>query len=165
MTSQLKGLFALQSKKDLLKKLEHDFARLKNNPLDQYAAFDFFVTAYHLLDWVYPDSESGQNTDRRKDIESTNALLRVCSHLANGAKHFVAMARKHDSVQDAVVQKGAFQADAFDPEAFQTDKLTIQLQGAEATELGCEFIECVRLASKILKYWQGELASDSLPKG
>jgi len=38
----------LQTPKNLLDKLQFDFARIKANPLDVYAAFDFFVTAEHV---------------------------------------------------------------------------------------------------------------------
>ncbi len=41
--------------KYLLRKLEHDYARVQRNPRDTYAAFDFFVTAEHMVDWVSPE--------------------------------------------------------------------------------------------------------------
>jgi len=82
-----KGLFRLQTPPDLLSKLRHDFGRLEKDPLDEYAAFDFFVTAYHLLDWIYPDAEDVHNRDIRRQVEQDNALLQVCSHIANGSKH------------------------------------------------------------------------------
>jgi hypothetical protein len=48
-----KGIFALRTAKDLFGKLEHDLVRVKKNPADSYAAFDFFVTAFHLKEWKY----------------------------------------------------------------------------------------------------------------
>lgn len=50
----MEGVFSLKTPKDLLGKLQHDYERLKANRLDTYAAFDFFVTSEHLLDWIYP---------------------------------------------------------------------------------------------------------------
>lgn len=49
-----KGLFRLETPRDLLGKLIHDYQRLQQAPDDAYAAFDFLVTAEHMLDWLYP---------------------------------------------------------------------------------------------------------------
>jgi hypothetical protein len=49
---QQTGFFELQSPLDLLNKMEADYARLSRNPLDTYAAFDFFVAAAHLPEWL-----------------------------------------------------------------------------------------------------------------
>jgi len=42
------GIFTLRTAKDLFGRLEHDFGRVKRNPTDSFAAFDFFVTAPSL---------------------------------------------------------------------------------------------------------------------
>ncbi|MEJ7605694.1 MAG: hypothetical protein WKF37_05380 [Bryobacteraceae bacterium] len=83
-----KGAFSLQCPEDLLKKLEHDLGRLHANPLDQYAAFDFVVTAEHMLDWVYPDHPQS-NWKRRAEERNNSKLLQITSHIASGAKHFI----------------------------------------------------------------------------
>ena len=150
--SPFKGLFRLQTPRDLLTKLRHDFSRLEKDPLDEYAAFDFFVTAYHLLDWIYPDAEDEHNRDIRRQVEQDNALLQVCSHIANGSKHFETT-RRHRSVQDAYYEHGAFDLNAFDQDAFQVDKLTIILQDEAAAQFG-ESLECLDLARKLLAFWE-----------
>ena len=33
----------------------HDLERMRGGPEDAYAAFDFFVTADHIVDWLLPD--------------------------------------------------------------------------------------------------------------
>ena len=54
--SQLDGILALRQPSDLLWKLEADLDRLKSaGPISQeaqYAAYDFFVTAEHLPEWL-----------------------------------------------------------------------------------------------------------------
>jgi hypothetical protein len=48
------GIFGLTSPRDLLDKLMYDFKRLKADEGQQamlYTAYDFFVTAYSLVDW------------------------------------------------------------------------------------------------------------------
>jgi hypothetical protein len=150
-SSQFKGLFDLQCPRDLLKKLAHDFERLKNSPCDQYAAFDFFVTARHIPDWFYPGEK---NRKKRQDLEKGSPLLHVCAHIGDGSKHFQATAAKHRSVQKTVVQEGAFDRGAFDSDAFQVDALIIHLEREAAEALGVEEIECVELARKVLSYWR-----------
>jgi hypothetical protein len=49
--SHVKGVFDLRSPEQLREKLEADFKRVLGDPLDSYAAFDFFVTAWHLVEW------------------------------------------------------------------------------------------------------------------
>jgi hypothetical protein len=148
---QFKGLFDLQSPQDLLKKLRHDLERLTNSPCDQYAAYDFFVTARHMPEWVYPGE---QNLKKRADLERSSPLLRVCAHIGDGSKHFQATAPKHRSVQRTAVQEGAFDRDALQPDAFQVDALIICFERDTAKALGIKEIDCVELARRVLDYWQ-----------
>lgn len=94
-----KGFFNLQTPQDLLQKLRHDFGRLKESPLDSYAAFDFLVTAYHMLEWRYP-GKSNNAKRRQMERDGKSKLLWVCSHLANGSKHF--QATRRDAVKDTI---------------------------------------------------------------
>src|SRR5687768_13797633 len=80
----MKGLVHLQSAHDLLAKLRHDYARLREAPNDPYVAYDFFATAEHLLDWVYPGSVGRATRMAERD---SHPILQVVSHLATGAKH------------------------------------------------------------------------------
>jgi hypothetical protein len=146
--NQFKGFFELKTPRALLTKLRHDYERLQRSPTDTYAAFDFFVTGYHILDWLYPNDR-----EKRKRKEQKETLLQVISHIANGAKHFEARAKQHQSVKDVRVQEGAFQQDAFQPNAFQVGQLIIQLDGKAASEFGAE-VECLALATRVLQYWE-----------
>ncbi len=51
----MEGLFSLKTPADLREKLRRDLAKLLDAPLDADAAFNFFITAEHMLDWVYPN--------------------------------------------------------------------------------------------------------------
>ena len=133
MATQPQGLFDLQGPRDLLEKLEHDFDRLKNSPRDEFAAFDFFVTARHLPDWLYPDAQEN-NWKKRADLLRNNPLLRVCAHIADGSKHF--QSSHHKSVQGTAVQQGAFDRNIFDPNLFHVDALRIHLEKQEAEAYG-----------------------------
>lgn len=83
------AFFDLQTPQDVLRKLRHDFGRLKESPVDSYAAFDFFVTAYHMLEWRYRDRNKPEERTQTYE-KKENWFLPVCRQLANGAKHFQA---------------------------------------------------------------------------
>ena len=146
--STFAGLFSLRTPRDLLRKLEHDYERILQTPTDPYAAFDFFVTAEHMVDWLHPNSEPDRRT-----LRQSSTLLQVCSHVANGSKHFVALAKHHDSVKDTKTEEAAFQHGAFHANAFQVGRLLVELQGKPAQVLG-RYVEVTELASKVLDYWK-----------
>ena len=135
----------LQTPKNLLAKLQFDFARIESNPLDVYAAFDFFVTAEHLPDWVGV-----------KSIKSREPLLKVVSHIANGAKHFRATDPKHNSVEDVHVREGVFQSDVFQSDAFDVGDLVVELKGDEVKLFGSE-ISVRILAQMVIEYWAEQI--------
>jgi len=88
------GMFELTTARQLLEKAEHDLARLRASPLDAYAAFDLFVTARHIPEWLFPDDDSKSQALFKQHVE-----LRICRHIADGAKHFVAKDKRHHQVK------------------------------------------------------------------
>jgi len=152
--SGFEGFFVLKGPADLLEKLRHDVSRVRQNPVDAYAAFDFFVTAEHLLDWKYPDVGGKANIRTRSNLRKTEPLLRVTSHLANGAKHFKTIDARHTSVDDVHVHAGGFDSAAFDSAAFDAGgRLVVNLAGDDAKVLGSE-ISVLELAEAVLAYWE-----------
>ena len=148
--SQFKGFFDLQEPADLLTKLEYDYNRLLSSSNKRvYAAFDFFITGYHMLDWVYPGDE---NINKRKSEENKYILLQVCSHIANGVKHFQATRPQHNSISHADHMDSSFQLDASQTDSFQTGYF-VELTGDAAKCLGTQ-ITCEALAEKVLEFWQ-----------
>jgi hypothetical protein len=101
-----------------------------------------------MLDWLYPN-----DSQKRKDLRDKNVVLQVCSHIANGSKHFVASDKRHVYVKDARKHEGAFQRDAFQSDAFEVPRLQIDLQGKAAQVLG-ESIDAFELAGKLLDFWK-----------
>lgn len=143
-----KGFFDLQTPVDLLQKLRHDFGRLKESPVDSYTAFDFFVTAYHMLEWRHPDNAKRRQMER----DGKSKLLWVCSHLANGSKHF--QATRRDAVKDTIVHEGPFD-DAF-ADAFDVSELRVELDGEAACEFGPS-IGVLPLADKVVHFWEAHV--------
>jgi hypothetical protein len=56
--STMPGALHLKTPRDLFANLGHDLEQLKQRPDDPYAAFNFFVTAEHILDWLHPAGRS-----------------------------------------------------------------------------------------------------------
>jgi hypothetical protein len=131
----------LRTAKDLVAKLEHDFGRVAADPHDAYAAFDFFVTAEHMGDWIGDLS-----------LKKSNSLLALVSHLANGAKHMTASATRHRSARDVVDTADAFQRAAFQRDAFQVGGLVVEHDGYDGKAPG--FVDVVTLADEVLAFWR-----------
>jgi hypothetical protein len=137
---------------DLRDKLHREFERLKAEPLSFDHAFNFFVTAEHMLDWVYPGN---QNRQGRTDAKNNSVLLQICSHLASGAKHFEVQDRRHNSISSTEPGMGCSIEDYFEPGYFAPGyfgSLQVRLQGNAANELG-QGIEVIELAEKVIEYW------------
>jgi hypothetical protein len=156
MMERLTGFGRLRAPPDLLKKLRHDFLRITGDPSVEYAAFDFFVTAEHIIDWLL----SGKaKRDEREQLRTSDPLLEITWDIASGVKHFVVEAQGHESVSHADVAPAAFDPDAFD-EGFQTaDELFVTLDGRAAGTFGSR-IGIVPLAAFVLAYWENRLAAD-----
>jgi hypothetical protein len=137
---------------DLVQKLEHDLERIRHTPQDQYAAFDFFVTAEHILDWIYPTD--GKTRSKLREEEH---LLALISHIANGAKHFEARDKRHKSV--TYVEKSRYVEVGYVEDGYFEDPLLIHLSQEQQKHFGASSVEVVTLAERVLQYWR-----DNAPK-
>jgi hypothetical protein len=143
------GSFDLKTRADLFRKLKHDHSCIIKNWADSYAAFDFFVTALHMEDWP-PVGTPAPYIDSDHD----KVLKKVCSHLANGLKHFEVDADRHHSVIRTELAGSAFDPHSFSPATFQVGRLVIHLDEDAATALGMSSIDVVTLANEVLAYWE-----------
>ncbi len=154
------GIFRLKTAADLFVKLRHDHSEVASHPSDSSVCFNFFVTAEHLPEWhCCGDAQAAAALKRR------HALLRVCSHLANGAKHFETKARHtavqstHSSVIVAPVSYSGGQREAAHPapNAVQPEVFFVNLDRPEAKELGASSISVTDLADRVMHFWQQHL--------
>ncbi|SRR5712692_11511104 len=151
----MKGFFELKTASDLLRKLKHDLEQLKKNPRDVYCAFNFFVTAEHMLDGSYPRQKNRQN-----NLKKCSVYLLICSHLANGAKHFEVDPNRHKSAADAKSTgsywpEGYFSSNYFPQNYWPKGRLVMQLQGSAERQLGKQ-ISVIELAEKVFQFWATE---------
>ena len=92
------SVFGLKTPQDLMKKAEHDFARFRANPRDVYAAFDYFVTAQNVPEWLYPTKKQKNHLDK---VFQNYVELRVCRHVGNAVKHLKLENRKDNKQVDS----------------------------------------------------------------
>lgn len=151
------GFFELKTAQDLLGKLKREFTQLQRSPLNQDVAFNLFITAEHISDWLYPGY---MNKTQRESLRGSNVHLQVCSHIANGLKHFKVEAKHHKSVSGTSIAQGAFDPNIFQNDAFDVGHLVIDLDGDAAKKLGLS-IEVVELARRILEFWENYINLES----
>jgi hypothetical protein len=146
------GIFDLETSQELYGKLKRDFAAFEQDQLNSDLAFNLFVTAWHLLEWTYPNDSSKQ-----KQIRDSNAVLQVCEHLAVGAKHFNATNKKHQSVKQSGFSGGAWASGVWAKGSWAPgvwgEKLSITLENDAATQLG-NSISAIDLAKNVMDFWE-----------
>lgn len=153
----MSGLFDLASPHDLLRKLGRELDRMRESPDDSDHAFNFFVTAEHILDWLYPGFEG---RFKRKERRDAALILKVTWDLANGAKHFK-LSKIHKSVRNTK-HSGGFWAKGFWAENFWAKgfwaepKLIVELSPEEAAELG-KGPSAMNLAEQVYAYWHDHI--------
>lgn len=142
------GIFELRNPRQLLEKLEADFERWQAaSPISkeaQYAAFNFFVTAEHLPEWLA--KATGANVRTLRDY----ADGKLVSHVANGAKHFRVNPKLHNAMRETRTHSGAFQASAFQNDAFDVDRLIIEHENGRLEA-------ALDVATRVLDYWKTQL--------
>jgi hypothetical protein len=148
------GLFGLDRSDQLLKKLEYDFQRLRHDQGQEtmlYTAFDFFVTAYSLVDWL---QNSGARTEAEIKAIRNEMLTKICADLANGSKHF----HLEKSVKTNVTTHAAEPAysSAFSSCGFQAQwSAWVNLPADEAAAAGVpERCPIGALARKVWEHWR-----------
>ena len=137
----------LQTPADLVAKLERDLARIRANPHDADAAFDFFVSADHVEEWL----ARGHGTKWGGHPKGhSNDLMRLACHLGSGAKHFDLTSGLHTAANDVVERAGAFDHRVFQADAFDVGGLVIDHTGLDGGLAGS--IGVIELAQRVVAY-------------
>ena len=150
------GIFTLKTATELLGKLESDFAQLQTDPTDPYVCFNFFVTAEHMPEWYYEG-----DTKRAGQFRQRYALLRVCSQLASGAKHFETKDKKHASIgatnHSEVVTITFAPGNRQPPQRSARPAFVMGLEPSEFAEMGGITVTADELAEKLITFWRAQL--------
>jgi hypothetical protein len=148
------GLFDLLSSDDLCAKLDHDYRRIKAQPSDVFAAFDFLVTAWHLLEWRFPGDAA---KTQRAELLQRYPVLGLCEHLSVAGKHFDPTSKKHQSVS-GTFRRSVWKRGVWAPGVWASgvwaDALVIDLTGAAKVAFG-DSITMAQLADLLMDFWRG----------
>lgn len=114
-------LFALKDARDLLQKLERDYARFEAASLPESNehvhqsdhAYNFAITAWHMSDWIWQSDPVPAETFRCRSLRQFQANLvkqcpelDICQDLCNGSKHFKISRRVTRQIEKADVSAG-----------------------------------------------------------
>jgi hypothetical protein len=158
----MKGLFDLRTFEHLLHKLEWEYARWQEEPLNTYMAWNFFVTAEQLPDWLA--QRDHQPNDFPYKFKRKRPLLRICSHLANGGKHF-RPGNHHSSVASTRAQ-GGWVPLGWVPEGWvELPALMVDLTSDEQKALSSPSasVDALSLGAQVLAFWQPYFSGTSGP--
>ena len=163
--------FEMQSPDDLLRKLEREYDRWKADPVNVDLAWNFFVTAEHLPDWIYYQDMPTSGTERPDLLDGrtpyefkmapTRPVLRICSHLANGAKHFHLSNPNLTSVGDTVREMAGYVKNGYVKNGYyaKVPMLRVRLTPQEQAALGLReaVADAIWLATQVLAFWQAKV--------
>jgi hypothetical protein len=162
----MQGLFKLTTPEHLLRKLEWEYAQWQDDPLHTYRAWNFFVTAEQLPEWLWHTNSRPLGGVKPSVFRRSTPLLRICSHLANGGKHF-RPAKHHTSVASTRRREGWVQEGWISKGWIQHEALMVDLAPAEQRDLSSASasIEAFQLAADMLAFWQQRLGLPPRPSG
>lgn len=149
-----KGFIELRSIQDYWDKLLFDYSELKEKNENVYVAFNFFVTAYHLLDWVF----EGKYSDERTQLNN-KPIVKICNHISNGIKHFETDSHRHNSVKE--IEKERYVKKGYVQDGYFESPIIIYLDENLKSEFG-DSIEISELADKVMDFWKFELKTRNL---
>jgi hypothetical protein len=148
------GFFTLQTLKHLLGKIEREYDRWKAEPMNVDFAWNFFVTAEHLPDWLARTDPLALKGYTIEAFKQSGSLTHVCSHLANGAKHF--RPTRHTAVA-SMRQQGGWIPWGWVPAGWvPLPALLIDLTPDEqdALQFLSASVEALLFATWLLAFWQ-----------
>jgi hypothetical protein len=119
--------------------------------------YAFFVSCFHLKDWLKRDPSVPRLVGEKAEELINRPSLRVCADIANGVKHLVRTNMKSvrfDADAQLSITPSAFQADAFDEDAFQTGEIVIEAIGQTWPAL--------EVADGCVRYWDDFLRQEGL---
>jgi hypothetical protein len=137
------GLWNLDTPAELLKKIHSDLKRMRDEPRNPCPAYDFFVTAYHMHEWIARDET------HRKTLEAA-PLVRVAGEIATRAKHLHADNPKWVTL-DALGSRMHGPLSRM-PHGIPTD-LWVALEDPSSTPLGRDIVKAGELAECLLEHW------------
>lgn len=148
------GFGSLQTANDLWNKLEYDYRLIQDYSTDVYLFYNFFITAYHLVDWV----NDGAEKNELEKIPEVN----VAMHIANGSKHLFLSNPKNDSIKSTTSE--SYYVDGYYESDYYETVVYINFDDKYKTKFGSR-MPAKHFAEKLMECWEGELRSRGIING
>ena len=152
MGSKKTPFASLQNYHDLWNKVKHDYELIQKQPNEVYFLYNFFVTAYHMVDWY---AEGNKNL--RKEIES-NLIIKIAYHIANGAKHLVLNNPKNNAVES--FQSESYYEKDYYEDGYYAHEILITLTEDYHSEFGKQ-MSAIDFATKLMEYWDNRFNNET----
>lgn len=134
--------FELSSPRDILEKAKRDFSTMVLH-LDTYTIFDFFVTVYHVKDYVEVQGKASE-PDIKKFCNEQD--FQMCEYVCNKGKH-LELTRKHYPYQTQHRKAAVFGEVMFNEVTFgQSESYGLIAGGKE--------VDVVALGKRLLDNWE-----------
>lgn len=145
-----KGFVELSTINDYCGKLKYDYNQFKLDGDNVYIAFNFFLTAYHLIDWLF----EGKYNDKDRERINKEPIIRICSNIANGIKHFETDKKRHNSIKE--IEREKCVEDGYVEQGYFDEPIMIRLDDTLERQFGKE-IPIIELADRVMDFWRVEL--------
>lgn len=156
-TPRMGGVWNIRTSEQLLAKLEHDLERMQAAPTDARPAFDFFVTAFHLADWVHDGDE-----DAARAMVKGERLLTIAGHIANKTKHFELREGNWTQVEGTPIPART-RPGLNGLSMSNRSGLVIRLDQDYSLKMGRRDLPALVLAAQLLKFWRDEISKRTRP--
>ncbi|PIQ20125.1 MAG: hypothetical protein COW65_16815 [Cytophagales bacterium CG18_big_fil_WC_8_21_14_2_50_42_9] len=147
------GFINLIDETDLFKKLLWEYEFLIKNSESSFHAFNFFVTAFHLADWIYKGGT--RNNENYTNFVKDNIVISLAGQIANGAKHFELKDKRYTEDKrgiKGIISDNGYVNDGYVQDAYLQNRLIIKLDNQAKSIIG-ESIEVIELADFIINFY------------
>lgn len=129
-----------------------DPGRPHNLPSDYYQdeVYAFFLSCYHLKDWIKNDESVGATAEKVEEFINNNEELRLCADICNGIKHLRLTSTRSGQAPRFGPQKFSLQVGG--PETTISVKYSIDTSGGP--------VDAFELATKCLQAWENFIRSN-----
>lgn len=116
--------FAIKTSRDLHAKLQRD-AKALQEEVSSDRLFNFFVTAWSLVDWIKSDDSVPSDAKAARDTLQSDPLLQVCRDLANGCKHHTIT--RYDALTERTASQKGFGLGRFGKGAYGIGEESVEV--------------------------------------
>jgi len=149
MTAYYKDTFFTYKSFDLFNKAKRDFKNLKEE-INTDSIFNFFVTAYHLKDYLKNEFDDIEENEIR-NFENMDELLNIAGFIANKGKHFQLNNSRYEEMETR------YYSGKFDGTMLFDGTFKFGEEEKYKVKIGNEVFEVEKIAVELINCWENFL--------